>query len=81
MTARGQTQRGPVLVVADEEVLRDALSAREREVGARSLTGQTARQIAGELGLGAGTVLTYRQRAYAKTGSNKASDLLAAVMG
>ena len=58
-----------------------ALTAREREVCARSLTGQTARQIAGELGLGAGTVLTYRQRAYAKTGSNKASDLLAAVMG
>lgn len=57
------------------------LTAREREVCARTLAGQTARQIGAELSLGVGTVLTYRQRAYQKLGMHKASDLLAAIMG
>lgn len=35
------------------------LTGREREVCARILTGQTERQIAAELGVGPGTVLTY----------------------
>lgn len=57
------------------------LTRREREVCARTLAGRTAREIGGELGLGAGTVLTYRQRAYQKLGMSKSNDLLAAVMG
>lgn len=56
------------------------LTLREREVCARTLTGQTARLIGEELGLSIGTVLTYRQRAYQKLGMNKANDLLAAIM-
>lgn len=56
------------------------LTAREREVCARTLAGRTAREIATELGIGAGTVLTYRQRAYLKLGLSRASDLLPAVM-
>jgi DNA-binding CsgD family transcriptional regulator len=56
------------------------LTPREREVCARTLTGQTARQIGEALTLGIGTVLTYRQRAYQKLGMNKANDLLAAIM-
>ncbi|MFT4014583.1 MAG: helix-turn-helix transcriptional regulator [Paracoccus sp. (in: a-proteobacteria)] len=56
------------------------LTPREREVCARTLTGQTARLIGEDLSLGIGTVLTYRQRAYQKLGMNKASDLLAAIM-
>jgi DNA-binding CsgD family transcriptional regulator len=56
------------------------LTAREREVCARTLAGRTAREIGAELGLGLGTVLTYRQRAYQKLGVSKSNDLLAAVM-
>lgn len=56
------------------------LTAREREVCARTLVGETARQIGEDLSLGIGTVLTYRQRAYQKLGMNKSNDLLAAVM-
>lgn len=57
------------------------LTPRERQVCARTLIGRTARDIGQELGLGTGTVLTYRQRAYQKLGLSRASDLLAAVMG
>lgn len=56
------------------------LTARESEVCARTLTGQTAREIGEDLALGVGTVLTYRQRAYQKLGMNKANDLLTAIM-
>ncbi|MGI6245865.1 MAG: helix-turn-helix transcriptional regulator [Pseudochelatococcus sp.] len=56
------------------------LTAREREVCARTLTGETARQIGEDLTLSVGTVLTYRQRAYQKLGLNKSNDLLAAVL-
>lgn len=56
------------------------LTLRETQVCARTLAGRTARQIAQELGLGQGTVLTYRQRAYQKLGVSKANDLLATVM-
>lgn len=56
------------------------LTAREREVCARTLTGQTARQIGEVLSLGVGTVLTYRQRAYQKLGMSKSNDMLAAIM-
>ena len=57
------------------------LTPREREVCARTLTGRTAREIGQELGLGVGTVLTYRQRAYQKLSLSKSNDLLAAIMG
>ncbi len=75
---------GAPLVAEVERRLAEAhpvLAAREREVAARTLAGRTAREIGGELGLGLGTVLTYRQRAYRKLGASRASDLLAAVMG
>jgi len=58
-----------------------SLTGRERGVCARSLTGETAREIGQALGLSPATVLTYRQRAYQKLGHSKAHDLLAAVMG
>jgi DNA-binding CsgD family transcriptional regulator len=57
-----------------------ALSGREREVCARTLAGRTAQEIGAELGLGLGTVLTYRQRAYRKLGVSRSSDLLGTVM-
>ena len=56
-----------------------ALTSREREVTARTLAGATARDIAGQLGVSSGTVLTYRQRTYQKLGVSKASDLLASM--
>lgn len=57
-----------------------SLTPRERDVSARSLAGQTAREIGQDLGLSSATVLTYRQRAYQKTGCSKANDLLGLVM-
>ncbi|MCF6370940.1 helix-turn-helix transcriptional regulator [Rhizobium halophilum] len=56
------------------------LTVREREICARTLTGQTARAIGEELVLGVSTVLTYRQRAYQKLGIKKSNELLAAIM-
>ncbi|MBU3031352.1 LuxR C-terminal-related transcriptional regulator [Paracoccus sp. XHP0099] len=56
------------------------LTGRENQVCARTLAGRTARQIGAELGLGTGTVLTYRQRAYQKLRMSKSSDLLASIM-
>jgi len=56
------------------------LTPRECAVCARTLAGRTAREIAEELGLGHGTVLTYRQRAYEKLGLSKANDLLPAIL-
>lgn len=75
---------GPPLVAEVERRLAEAhrvLTVREREVCARTLAGRTAREIGAELGLGLGTVLTYRQRAYQKLGVSRSNDLLAAVMG
>lgn len=75
---------GPPLVEEVERRLAEThriLTRREREVCARTLAGRTAREIGEELGLGTGTVLTYRQRAYQKLGLSKSNGLLAAVMG
>lgn len=57
-----------------------ALSPRERQICARTLVGLTARLIGQELGLTAGTVLTYRQRAYGKLGISSVNELLPVVM-
>jgi len=43
------------------------LSPREMQICARSILGWTSTEIGKELAIGAGTVLTYRQRAYQKT--------------
>lgn len=79
----GRADRGPRFVQEVERRLsasHGVLTAREREVCARTLVGRTAREIGAELGIGPGTVLTYRQRAYQKLGMSRASDLLAAIM-
>ncbi len=52
------------------------LTAREREVCARSIAGHSAKKIGTELGVAAGTILTYRQRAYQRFGFTGASDFL-----
>lgn len=56
------------------------LSLREREVCARTLAGWSARAIAAALGIRAGTVLTYRQRAYARLGFSRAADFLSRLL-
>lgn len=74
---------GMPLVQQVEQRLAEAhprLTVRERQICARTLIGNTARQIAAELNLGHGTVLTYRQRAYQKLGMSKSNDMLAAIM-
>ena len=53
-----------------------ALSPREREVCALTIVGFTAARIAERLGLSMGTVLTFRQRSYQKTGVSSAAQLL-----
>lgn len=52
------------------------LTRREREICARSLAGHKAAEIAAELDIGMGTVLTYRQRAYRRMGYTCVNDFL-----
>jgi DNA-binding CsgD family transcriptional regulator len=52
------------------------LPLRERQVCARSLAGQSAKDIGFEFGISPGTVLTYRQRAYSRTGFSGTADFL-----
>ena len=79
--ADGVATEGGVALIEERLAARHPkLSGREREICARTLAGRTARGIGEELGLSPGTVLTYRQRAYAKLGIASASALLPAVM-
>ena len=48
--------------------------------GAMEPLAAKVREIGAELGIGIGTVLTYRQRAYQKLGLSRASNLLSAIM-
>lgn len=57
-----------------------ALSQREREVCARTILGQSARETALALGIGSGSVLTYRRRAYDKAGVSSAGEFVAALL-
>lgn len=52
------------------------LTARERQVCARTIAGWTAERAASDLGIRASTVLTYRQRAYQRLGLRSAHDFL-----
>lgn len=52
------------------------LTRREREVAARTIAGWTAEQTAEDLNIRPATVLTYRQRAYARLGFRSAQDFL-----
>lgn len=52
------------------------LTRRERETCARSIAGHSAKKIGEDLNVSAGTVLTYRQRAYQRYGFTGASDFL-----
>lgn len=56
------------------------LSRRERQVFARSISGQTAKAIGVDLNMTAGTVITYRQRGYQRYGFSKVSDFLPALL-
>lgn len=58
-----------------------ALTPRERDVCARTLAGASAREIADDLGLKTSSVLTYRQRSYAKYGVSSASAFLDQLIG
>lgn len=56
------------------------LSPKEVEVCARTILGWSAKAIGNDLGISPGTVLTYRQRAYQKTGFQKAGDFVPAIL-
>lgn len=70
--------RENIVLVCERRIRRSFpdLSARETQVCARTIAGQTSGAIARELGTTTGTVLTYRRRAYQKLGFNQASDFL-----
>ncbi|AEG48144.1 regulatory protein LuxR [Sphingobium chlorophenolicum L-1] len=58
-----------------------ALTRREREVCARSLTGMTAEATALDLGIAETSVLTYRRRAYERYSISSAGQLLEYLLG
>lgn len=70
------------LVVIERRLRRSfpALSQRELEVCARTMLGESARETASALGIGEGSVLTYRRRAYDKAGMSSAGEFVAAVL-
>lgn len=57
-----------------------ALSRREAEICALTIVGWSSTRVAAALGITAGTVLTYRQRAYQKTGVASAAELIVAIL-
>lgn len=57
-----------------------ALSKREIAVCAHTMLGETAHETAAFLGIGTGSVLTYRRRAYEKTGVSSSGELVCAVL-
>jgi len=60
-------------------VHRDDLTRREREVCARAAVGMTVEATALDLGISRTTVLTYRQRAYARLGVTSPIELRALI--
>lgn len=56
------------------------LSNREAQVCALTILGWTSPMIADRIGVAPGTILTYRQRAYQKTGVTAAAELIAAIL-
>lgn len=57
-----------------------ALSGREAQICALTMLGWPSSRIAARLDVSPGTVLTYRQRAYQKTGVSAAAELVAAIL-
>lgn len=57
-----------------------ALSDREAEICALTIIGWPSPKAAAKLGISPGTVLTYRQRAYQKTGVTSAAELVPAIL-
>jgi DNA-binding CsgD family transcriptional regulator len=58
-----------------------ALTAREKEVCLRILSGYSAEAISAELGVSLHSTLTYRKRAYEKLGISSQNELFAIVLG
>ena len=57
-----------------------ALSAREAEVCALTMVGWSSPRIAARLGIASGSVLTFRRRAYTKTGVSSAGELVSFIL-
>ena len=56
------------------------LSRREIEVCTQTIIGLSAQEIGHSLGIGPGSVLTYRRRAYEKIGISRAGELVGAIL-
>ena len=59
----------------------EKLTLRERQVCARSVAGWNSQEIAEDLSIGPGSVLTYRRRAYARYGFSSSGQFLDQIMG
>ena len=57
-----------------------SLTQRETQVCALTMIGKTSGEIATTLGIGAGTVITYRRRAYERLGVSSAASLVAEIL-
>jgi DNA-binding CsgD family transcriptional regulator len=80
-TAPGQSPRTPGLgeLFATSPALA-ALTAREREVCLRILSGQSSEAISADLGISIHSTLTYRRRAYQRLGISSQNELFALVL-
>ncbi len=74
--------RGNVVEILEARLRRSfpVLSEREVQICARTIIGRKSAEIAAELMVTPGTILTYRRRAYQKTGVRSASDLVMSVL-
>ncbi|MCH4151896.1 MAG: LuxR C-terminal-related transcriptional regulator [Sphingobium sp.] len=73
---------GDAAEVVEARLLRSfpTLSEREAQICARTILGRSAAEIAQELCVLPGTILTYRQRAYQKTGVSAAGALVPMIL-
>lgn len=74
--------RGNVVEILETRLRRSfpILSPREIEICARTIIGWKSAEISAELDVTAGTILTYRRRAYQKTGVRSANELVMSVL-
>jgi PAS domain S-box-containing protein len=67
--------------ISDSRPMSAALTAREREIAARVVTGLTSKQIAKDLSLSHRTVEAHRMRLMRKLGVNTTGELIARILG
>lgn len=67
--------------ISDNRPVDDSLTAREREIAARVISGMSSKEIARELGVSHRTIEAHRMRLMRKLGVNTTSELIARILG